>query len=155
MDFDKKNRGLIAACRNNNFENVEKLIAYRADVNARDNDGRMAFETFEAAGENLHDWYSIKYVIKLGDDCADSDKDRAIKFYKLASNGELNTDDEKVYSLKTKAIRKIAEIYEEAEDYETAVEWYKKFAEDTSGDILLYNTDKYYAISKDSVFLPC
>lgn len=90
-------------------------------------------------------------MIKLGDEYADSDKEKALEFYKLASEGELDPDDEDVYALKVKAMRKIAEIYDEAGDYANAVEWYKKFAEDEDGDIILYNLDKYYTIGEDVV----
>lgn len=89
--------------------------------------------------------------VKLGDEYADSDKEKALEFYKLASEGELDPDDEDVYALKVKAMRKIAEIYDEAGDYANAVEWYKKFAEDEDGDIILYNHDKYYTIGEDVV----
>jgi len=89
--------------------------------------------------------------VKLGDEYADSDKEKALEFYKLASEGELDPDDEDVYALKVKAMRKIAEIYDEAGDYANAVEWYKKFAEDEDGDIILYNLDKYYTIGEDVV----
>ena len=89
--------------------------------------------------------------VKLGDEYADSDKEKALEFYKLASEGELDPDDEDVYALKVKAMRKIAEIYDEAGDYANAVEWYKKFAEDEDGDIILYNFDKYYTIGEDVV----
>lgn len=89
--------------------------------------------------------------VKLGDEYADSDKEKALEFYKLASEGELDPDDEDVYALKVKAMRKIAEIYDEAGDYANAVEWYKKFAEDENGDIILYNLDKYYTIGEDVV----
>ena len=107
--------------------------------------------------------------VKLGDEYADSDKEKALEFYKLASEGELDPDYEDVYALKklvsegvdpdyedvyalkVKAMRKIAEIYDEAGDYANAVEWYKKFAEDEDGDIILYNLDKYYTIGEDVV----
>ena len=89
--------------------------------------------------------------VKLGDEYADSDKEKALEFYKLASEGELDPDDEDVYALKVKAMRKIAEIYDEAGDYANAVEWYKKIAEDEDGDIILYNFDKYYTIGEDVV----
>ena len=89
--------------------------------------------------------------VKLGDEYADSDKEKALEFYKLASEGELDPDDEDVYALKVKAMRKIAEIYDEAGDYANAVEWYKKVAEDEDGDIILYNLDKYYTIGEDVV----
>lgn len=89
--------------------------------------------------------------VKLGDEYADSDKEKALEFYKLASEGEFDPDDEDVYALKVKAMRKIAEIYDEAGDYANAVEWYKKFAEDEDGDIILYNLDKYYTIGEDVV----
>lgn len=89
--------------------------------------------------------------VKLGDEYADSDKEKALEFYKLASEGELDPDDEDVYALKVKAMRKIAEMYDEAGDYANAVEWYKKFAEDEDGDIILYNVDKYYTIGEDVV----
>ena len=89
--------------------------------------------------------------VKLGDEYADSDKEKALEFYKLASEGELDPDDEDVYALKVKAMRKIAEIYDEAGDYANAVEWYKKFAEDEDGDIILYNLDKCYTIGEDVV----
>lgn len=89
--------------------------------------------------------------VKLGDEYADSDKEKALEFYKLASEGELDPDYEDVYALKVKAMRKIAEIYDEAGDYANAVEWYKKFAEDEDGDIILYNVDKYYTIGEDVV----
>ncbi len=93
----------------------------------------------------------IGFDVKLGDEYADSDKEKALEFYKLASEGELDPDDEDVYALKVKAMRKIAEIYDEAGDYANAVEWYKKFAEDEDGDIILYNLDKYYTIGEDVV----
>ena len=107
--------------------------------------------------------------VKLGDEYADSDKEKALEFYKLASEGELDPDYEDVYALKklvyegvdpdyedvyalkVKAMRKIAEIYDEAGDYANAVEWYKKVAEDEDGDIILYNLDKYYTIGEDVV----
>ncbi|MBQ7593503.1 MAG: sel1 repeat family protein, partial [Synergistaceae bacterium] len=81
----------------------------------------------------------------------DSDKGKAVKFYTCVAAGKLDPYYEDVYSLKVRAMRRIAEIYDEAGDIEKAVEWYSKFSEDEDGKICLYNLDKFYSIGEYSV----
>ena len=132
----KNNNGetaLMRASKSRNYEAdgaVSVLIEAGTEVDAKDKNGWTALiwalcahrykpgiikllleagAVVNVKGVNL-DKYGIVHAIKFGDDCAAYNQDKAVEFYKLASEGELDFSDKTACVLKVKAMQKIADI---------------------------------------------